>query len=61
METKLIDGKQIAREIRAELKEKIKALKEAGKPVPKLVVILVGRFQCVRISGKRNCWRKFRN
>lgn len=42
METKLIDGKQIAREIRAELKEKIKALKEAGKPVPKLVVILVG-------------------
>lgn len=42
METRLIDGKQIAREIRTELKEKIKALTAEGKPAPKLAVILVG-------------------
>lgn len=42
METKLIDGKQIAREIRAELKEKIASYAEKGLPAPKMVVILVG-------------------
>ena len=42
METKIIDGKQIAREIRAELKERIAAHVAAGRPTPKMTVILVG-------------------
>ena len=42
METKIIDGKQIAREIRAELKERIAAHVANGRPVPKMTVILVG-------------------
>ncbi len=42
METQIIDGKLIARQIRAELKEKIAAYLEKGLPVPKMVVILVG-------------------
>ena len=42
METKIIDGKQIAREIRAELKERIAAHVAAGRPAPKMAVILVG-------------------
>ena len=42
METKWIDGKQIAREVRAELKSQIAAYKEQGLPAPKLTVILVG-------------------
>ena len=42
METKLIDGKQIARDIRGELKKKIAAYREQGLKAPKLTVILVG-------------------
>ncbi len=42
METKIIDGKQIAKEIRAEVKEKIRNWQEQGYPQPKMVVILVG-------------------
>ena len=42
METKWIDGKQIAREVRAELKSQIAAYREQGFPAPKLTVILVG-------------------
>ena len=38
----LIDGKKIAQEIRAELKEDIEKLKSEGRDVPGLVVILVG-------------------
>ncbi len=39
---KLLDGKQTAAEIRAELKNEIDKLKQAGKNVPGLVAILVG-------------------
>ncbi len=42
METKIIDGKQIAKEIRIELKHKVKELMTQGYPQPKLSVILVG-------------------
>ena len=42
METKLIDGKQIAKEIRIELKRQVKAYMAEGHPQPKLSVILVG-------------------
>ena len=44
LETKLtiIDGKQIAAEIRAELKLKVDKLKEDGNNIPGLVAILVG-------------------
>ncbi len=38
----LLDGKKIAGDIRAELKQKIDVLKEQGKKVPGLVTILVG-------------------
>jgi methylenetetrahydrofolate dehydrogenase (NADP+)/methenyltetrahydrofolate cyclohydrolase len=38
----LIDGKKVAGEIRAELKEKVDALKREGKNVPGLVTIVVG-------------------
>ena len=38
----LIDGKKIAAEIREELKQDISKLKEQGKNIPGLVVILVG-------------------
>lgn len=38
----LIDGKKVAKEIRAELKEEVDKLKAAGKKVPGLVTILVG-------------------
>jgi len=38
----LIDGKKIAADIRAELKQKIDELKQQGKNVPGLVTILVG-------------------
>ncbi|MBQ7059539.1 MAG: bifunctional methylenetetrahydrofolate dehydrogenase/methenyltetrahydrofolate cyclohydrolase FolD [Firmicutes bacterium] len=42
METKIIDGKQIAKEIRIELKKETKRLMAEGYPQPKLSVILVG-------------------
>jgi methylenetetrahydrofolate dehydrogenase (NADP+)/methenyltetrahydrofolate cyclohydrolase len=38
----LIDGKKVASEIKAELKEKIDELKKQGRKVPGLVTILVG-------------------
>ena len=49
METKLIDGKQIARDVRAELKEKVKKAVSAGMKAPKLVVILVGEDPASKI------------
>lgn len=42
METRIIDGKSIARELRKELKEKIQGYRGQGIPAPKMVVILVG-------------------
>lgn len=38
----LIDGKKVAQQIRAELKEKVDVLKNDGKKVPGLVTIVVG-------------------
>jgi methylenetetrahydrofolate dehydrogenase (NADP+)/methenyltetrahydrofolate cyclohydrolase len=38
----LIDGKKVAQQIRAELKEKVNVLKNEGKKVPGLVTIIVG-------------------
>ena len=38
----LIDGKKTAKDIRAELKQKIDELINSGKNVPGLVTILVG-------------------
>jgi methylenetetrahydrofolate dehydrogenase (NADP+)/methenyltetrahydrofolate cyclohydrolase len=38
----ILDGKKIASDIKAELKESIRKLKSEGKPVPGLVAILVG-------------------
>ncbi len=53
---KLIDGKQIAAEIKEELKQKISELKSSGKNVPGLVTILVGNNPAsevyVRNKGK---------
>lgn len=60
METKLIDGKQIARDIRGELKEQIKAYTKQNLPTPKLVVILVGEDPASQIyvsnKGKACGW-----
>ena len=38
----ILDGKKIAADIRAELREEVEALKAQGKRAPKLAVILVG-------------------
>ena len=38
----ILDGKKIAAEIRAELREQVDALKAAGKRAPKLAIVLVG-------------------
>jgi len=38
----LLDGKKIAADIRAELREEVEALKAQGKRAPKLAVVLVG-------------------
>ncbi|MBR4264273.1 MAG: bifunctional methylenetetrahydrofolate dehydrogenase/methenyltetrahydrofolate cyclohydrolase FolD [Paludibacteraceae bacterium] len=39
---KILDGKKIAADIRAELREEVETLKAQGKRVPKLVVVMVG-------------------
>ena len=52
----IIDGKKISAQIRAELKEKIRKLKEQGENIPGLAVILVGNNPAseiyVRSKGK---------
>jgi len=54
--SKLIDGKQIAKEIRVELKKEVDALKEKTGKVPGLAVVLVGEDPAsatyVRMKGK---------
>jgi len=42
MTAKLIDGKAIAKQVRADLTEKVAARVEAGKSVPGLATVLVG-------------------
>ena len=39
---KILDGKKIAADIRAELREEVETLKAQGKRVPKLAVVIVG-------------------
>lgn len=54
--SKVIDGKQIAKEIRLELKEEVKRLKAEKNKVPGLAVVLVGADPAsqtyVRMKGK---------
>ena len=42
METKIIDGKAIAKAVRAEVAQQVKEICADGKAVPKLAVVLVG-------------------
>ncbi|MGK9476643.1 bifunctional methylenetetrahydrofolate dehydrogenase/methenyltetrahydrofolate cyclohydrolase FolD [Melioribacter sp. OK-6-Me] len=54
----ILDGKKIASEIKAELRENIQKLKSEGKPVPGLVAILVGENPASKVyvsSKSRDC------
>ncbi len=54
----ILDGKKIASEIKAELKESIQKLKSEGKPVPGLVAILVGENPASKVyvsSKSKDC------
>ncbi|HEB57833.1 MAG TPA: bifunctional methylenetetrahydrofolate dehydrogenase/methenyltetrahydrofolate cyclohydrolase FolD [Gammaproteobacteria bacterium] len=42
MSAKIIDGKAIAARIRQQVREQVDALRDAGKPIPGLAVVLVG-------------------
>lgn len=42
MSEMILDGKKIAAEIRAELREEVEAMKAAGQRAPKLAIVLVG-------------------
>ena len=58
MSAMIIDGKQIAATIRAEIRERITARKAAGNPVPGLAVVLVGNDAASEIyvrSKRRAC------
>ena len=46
MEAQIIDGKKVAKEIKAELKEKVEALKEKGV-TPGLAAVLVGENRLI--------------
>ena len=48
----IIDGKQVAADIRAELKVKVSKLKEDGNNIPGLVAILVGEDPASKIYVK---------
>jgi methylenetetrahydrofolate dehydrogenase (NADP+)/methenyltetrahydrofolate cyclohydrolase len=48
----LIDGKKIASDIRNELKEKIKMLKDQGKNIPGLVTFLIGENPASQVYVK---------
>ncbi len=43
MSAQIIDGKAIAADIRQQVRQQVDALRAAGKPVPGLAVVLVGR------------------
>ncbi len=43
MSAQIIDGKAIAADIRQQVRQEVDALRAAGKPVPGLAVVLVGR------------------
>ena len=67
----ILYGSEMAKDIRTSLKEQIDELREKGKRIPKLVVILVGdnpaslsyvtgkEKACRRIPQKKRFWRKF--
>lgn len=55
---KLINGKEISKSIKDEIKAEVEALKAAGKRLPKLVVILVGDNQASQVyvrNKERGC------
>ncbi|WP_370239864.1 tetrahydrofolate dehydrogenase/cyclohydrolase catalytic domain-containing protein, partial [Marisediminitalea sp.] len=55
MTAHLIDGKQIAKQVRQDVASYVKSLKEAGKRQPGLAVVLVGADPAsqVYVSNKR--------
>ncbi len=58
MSAKIIDGKQIATDLRAKVAEKVKELKSTGTRVPGLAVILVGSDAASRVyvgSKRKAC------
>lgn len=55
---KLINGKEISKSIKDEIKTEVEALKAAGKRLPKLVVVLVGDNQASQVyvrNKERGC------
>ena len=52
MSAKIIDGKLVARSIRAECKERVRILRDATGTTPKLAVILVGDNAASRVYVK---------
>ncbi len=55
---KLINGKEISKSIKDEIKAEVEALKAAGKRLPKLVVVLVGDNQASQVyvrNKERGC------
>lgn len=55
---KLINGKEISKSIKDEIKAEVEALKAAGKCLPKLVVVLVGDNQASQVyvrNKERGC------
>lgn len=55
---KLINGKEISKSIKDEIKGEVEALKAAGKRLPKLVVVLVGDNQASQVyvrNKERGC------
>jgi methylenetetrahydrofolate dehydrogenase (NADP+)/methenyltetrahydrofolate cyclohydrolase len=60
MKAKLIDGTQIAKDLRDEVGEKVKARVEAGKSVPGLATVLVGEdpASAVYVRSKRRTCEK---
>ncbi|MGD8457397.1 MAG: bifunctional methylenetetrahydrofolate dehydrogenase/methenyltetrahydrofolate cyclohydrolase FolD [Anaerolineales bacterium] len=60
MKAKLIDGRQIAKDLRNEVGEKVKARVEVGKSVPGLATVLVGEdpASAVYVRSKRRACEK---
>jgi 5,10-methylene-tetrahydrofolate dehydrogenase/methenyl tetrahydrofolate cyclohydrolase len=60
MKAKLIDGKQIAQDLRTEVGEKVAARVAAGKSVPGLATVLVGEdpASAVYVRSKRRACKK---
>jgi methylenetetrahydrofolate dehydrogenase (NADP+)/methenyltetrahydrofolate cyclohydrolase len=60
METRILDGKQIARDVREEIKTEIEQLRRDGYRAPKMVVILVGEDPASQVyvnnKGKACGW-----